>query len=350
VPADEIIYARKDWLDALNLDPPRTLEEYYRVMRAFTYEDPDRNGKNDTWGLTIMPAGLSRTAPFFGAFGVPRSDHAIRQWKLRNGELVYSGLLPETLEALRYLARLYGDGILDREFVLNKEAVFAEKITSGRVGLFAARWNETASILQDTLARNPQAEWIRLDYPVGRDGQQGTRQTDLLQAYNVIPAASSAAKARDAIRLLNEIAGPAHRELLLAADPAQFALQAPSSREVVRPADAHSSLYALANPDDPDTRGEWLDSLGEQLALEDNIGYAMEHALHSDFRGLPTPSMGKYADKLQKLEEEAFLKLIMGLEPRNDFDDFTKLWLSEGGWELSKEVNAWYRELGGNGQ
>ena len=64
---DEVMMARKDWLDALDLDPPETLEQYKRVMYAFTYGDPDRNLKNDTWGLTIMPGSLARTAPFFGA-------------------------------------------------------------------------------------------------------------------------------------------------------------------------------------------------------------------------------------------------------------------------------------------
>lgn len=46
-------------------------------MKAFTLNDPDGNGKNDTWGygafieINNFEEGLGRRLdPFFGAFGV----------------------------------------------------------------------------------------------------------------------------------------------------------------------------------------------------------------------------------------------------------------------------------------
>lgn len=48
---------RKDWLDALGLDVPGTPEELFEIARAFTFDDPDNNGKDDTWGLTSAGAG-----------------------------------------------------------------------------------------------------------------------------------------------------------------------------------------------------------------------------------------------------------------------------------------------------
>ena len=36
---------RKDWLDKLNLPEPETLDDYYNVLKAFTEQDPDGNGK-----------------------------------------------------------------------------------------------------------------------------------------------------------------------------------------------------------------------------------------------------------------------------------------------------------------
>lgn len=339
VPADEILYARKDWLDALGLAPPRTLEEYYQVMRAFTYDDPDRNGKNDTWGLTIMPTGLARTGPFFGAFGIPRSEDQINQWQLENGVLVYSSLLAEMKAALEFLAKLYGEGILDREFMLNREKVFSAKIVNGQIGLFSARWNDTQVILSDSKAKDPQAEWIRLDYPVGEDGQRGTARARLLQGYNIVPIGS--ANAEEAVRVLNYIAGQGHRELKVGNGQEQESVLAHDAGERNR-----SALYRLANSGDPSVRKEWLDSFGIEYELYDNVQYVMEHALQSDYTGPHTPSMGKYADKLLKLEEEAFIKMIIGVEPSNDFEDFSKKWFSEGGWEIRNEVNAWYRETG----
>src|SRR5690625_6385072 len=45
-----IIY-RKDWADNLGIEAPTTIEEFYEMNRAFTEDDPDGNGEDDTIGL-----------------------------------------------------------------------------------------------------------------------------------------------------------------------------------------------------------------------------------------------------------------------------------------------------------
>ena len=42
---------RKDWLENLGLEEPKTIDEFYNVLKAFTKDDPDGNGKDDTYGL-----------------------------------------------------------------------------------------------------------------------------------------------------------------------------------------------------------------------------------------------------------------------------------------------------------
>lgn len=48
---------RQDWLKNLNLEMPTNAEELLDVMRAFTFDDPDGNGVNDTYGFTVAGAG-----------------------------------------------------------------------------------------------------------------------------------------------------------------------------------------------------------------------------------------------------------------------------------------------------
>ena len=48
-----LMFIRKDWLDRLGLEVPTTMEELKEVAHAFTYDDPDGNGENDTYGLAI---------------------------------------------------------------------------------------------------------------------------------------------------------------------------------------------------------------------------------------------------------------------------------------------------------
>ena len=47
------IYVRQDWLDNLGLSAPTTYDELYEVCRAFTYDDPDGNGIDDTYGFAL---------------------------------------------------------------------------------------------------------------------------------------------------------------------------------------------------------------------------------------------------------------------------------------------------------
>lgn len=42
---------REDWLEKLGLQVPRTLDDLYNVFKAFTYDDPDGDGVDDTIGL-----------------------------------------------------------------------------------------------------------------------------------------------------------------------------------------------------------------------------------------------------------------------------------------------------------
>lgn len=51
------LMVRKDWLANLNMNVPTNIDELLEVMRAFTYDDPDGNGVNDTYGFTTAGAG-----------------------------------------------------------------------------------------------------------------------------------------------------------------------------------------------------------------------------------------------------------------------------------------------------
>lgn len=50
----EVMLIRQDWLDRLDLKAPTTIEEFEQVIAAFTNEDPDGNGKKDTYGFTFQ--------------------------------------------------------------------------------------------------------------------------------------------------------------------------------------------------------------------------------------------------------------------------------------------------------
>lgn len=53
------LFIRKDWREKLGLPQPKTWEDIRTLARAFTFNDPDGNGKADTYGF-VLPAAVTR--------------------------------------------------------------------------------------------------------------------------------------------------------------------------------------------------------------------------------------------------------------------------------------------------
>lgn len=339
VKGTEIVYARKDWLDQLGLQPPKTIDEFTTVMKAFTERDPDGNGKKDTYGLSILER-LRRTSPFLGAFGVQ-----MNAWYERDGKLIYSGILPEMKEALLYLRSLYDQNILDPEFPLNKIDVLGKKIVSGQVGLFSAAWSDTRTSIAENRKRDPKAEWIPLDFPVGPQGKHGVYSTSIVRSYNVVPIKSQ--NAQEVVKFLDFIAGPGQISLKLGFENDIWtrANGKLSIKFEEHTKHGYRGIYgALADMADQNVTRDRLEALGEQFRLYDNLQRIENNLMQDKFNGPPTPAMGKHQIKLSKLQEETFTRIITGLSPIEEFDSFVKKWKDAGGDEITGEVNEWWRD------
>ncbi|WP_145946171.1 extracellular solute-binding protein [Paenibacillus sp. Y412MC10] len=118
---------RKDWLDKLDLQPPKTTEELYGVLKAFAEKDPDGNGKADTFGLS---AGIDTlTGTFREIFtGVTGS------WKEEGDGLTYAPFLPEARESLAYLAKLYSEKLLPEDLLTLKTTQVRDYYIGNRAG------------------------------------------------------------------------------------------------------------------------------------------------------------------------------------------------------------------------
>lgn len=335
----ELIYARKDWLDRLGLKKPVTLDEYYEVMKAFTFDDPDGNGLDDTIGLTLLE-NMGRSAPFFGAFGTQ-----LDSWILKDGKLVNGSLMPETKQALAFLNRLYEDKLLDQEFPLNRNSNLDEKIINGTVGLFSAAWYDTRGPIAENKRKDPQAEWIALDYPTGPNGHRGVYDRDLIRGYNVIPV--GAANPEGVIRFLNFVAGQGHRDLKLGFENEIWTMK--DGKMVTNFAEHDKHVYrgmyqSLVDVDNPELSKTRLDSLGD-FHLYDNLMMVERNLIRNEFFGTPTPAMSLMNENPWDLREK-FIRIVMGLDPLDSFEQLAQEWNEKGGKDVTREVNAWYRENG----
>lgn len=125
---------RQDWLDNLGLTAPTNLDELYEVSRAFTFDDPDKNGKDDTYGITS--SGTWTLQDIFQAFGarLDRGGDGSITYDPNDNAFVDSMLKPEMAEALTYLNKMYSEGILDKELFTTTGAQMREKYWAGNYG------------------------------------------------------------------------------------------------------------------------------------------------------------------------------------------------------------------------
>ncbi len=65
------------------------------------------------------------------------------------------------------------------------------------------------------------------------------------------------------------------------------------------------------------------------------------------FTGAATPTMVSKWNLLRQSEMETFNKIIYGKLPIDAFDQFVANWKSNGGDQITQEVNEWFKSVSG---
>ncbi|MDF2651907.1 MAG: transporter substrate-binding protein [Paenibacillus sp.] len=126
-------YARKDWLDKLGLKVPTNYDELINVMKAFTFNDPDGNGKNDTYGFTTAGNGtaVSRSFPEWFKYGFGAGFYIDE-----NNNFIDTGSNLRTGQILDDIRKTVDMKIVDPDWFLNKAGQDLDKVYQGKVGIF----------------------------------------------------------------------------------------------------------------------------------------------------------------------------------------------------------------------
>ena len=193
---NEGLLIRKDWLDKLGLKVPATTDEMMAVMKAFTFNDPDGNGKADTFGygafieITNYEADLGRRfEPILGAFGVDGT------WNMTKAAAGLNVRKPEYFDALSYVKKMMDEKVIDPNWMSYKKDDFRAAWKQGRFGIM--REQNAAFAAEANYApfdKNfPAGEWIVIDPPKGPTGKMSVGP--YIQAYRIYAVSTKAMKA-----------------------------------------------------------------------------------------------------------------------------------------------------------
>lgn len=105
------LWIYKPWLDKLGLEVPTTTDELYEVLKAFKEQDPNGNGQADEIPLSSDTTGWNSEYDlyFMNAFLLNPGNRMV----VNDGKIDATYNKPEWREGLRYLNRLYNEGLLD---------------------------------------------------------------------------------------------------------------------------------------------------------------------------------------------------------------------------------------------
>ncbi|MDG0813786.1 extracellular solute-binding protein [Cohnella rhizosphaerae] len=362
-----VMYVRQDWLDALGLEPPKTMDELTAVAKAFVEKDPDKNGQKDTFAISLE-SGMNTLAmdAIASAFGAYPSIMV----KDASGRIVYGSTQPEMKEALKKMQELYKLGAFDPEFGIKDYAVTVEKIMAGKVGiLFGAFWNPLYPLKQN-LENDPNAKWNAYPIPTLDGGTPVPKALPFTNEWIVVRKAFAHPEAivksmnlwtdmfisskpelfPEAQKRWYEAIGSTHKGLEAHNYARPFFFDSPfGNLEVgreLREYHASNDESKLVSAKAKDVFTNQIKPGGLQAWAMEKMYYEAEAVLdgykelvYPAYVGASTPTMLSKGPTLGKLESETFVNIIMGAS-LDTFDAFVEKYHKLGGDDILKEINA----------
>jgi hypothetical protein len=139
---------RQDWLDKLGLKAPTTPDELYNVARAFTLNDPDGNGRNDTYGFTAAGEGktlneLENLGNMYGPVG----------FYVDGGKVTHHVVDGNFKKTLDFIKRLVDNRLIDPDWYTITWGDRTPNLYNGKYGI---SWYPPEALLSET-------DWSRKD-------------------------------------------------------------------------------------------------------------------------------------------------------------------------------------------
>ncbi|WP_127531652.1 extracellular solute-binding protein [Paenibacillus kobensis] len=371
---DPVMWIREDWMQKLGLSAPKTLDDLEKVMEAFTNQDPDGNGKKDTYGLAIgfknwINTWMSDAGWVFGAYGTMPN-----QWnKKADGTLEYGSVTEGAKQALGTLQSWMSKGYLPQEAGLYDEAKAAEDFTAGKAGIVVGPHWMPAWPLEDVKKNNKDAQYKAYPIPSGPDGKAGRRGTPngngvvLINKDMANPEAfftyqnylfDNYANPKAGGEFENGLAegydyamvdGKPVTDVAITGGyaPEKYTLTFDGARI---PSLNMAALSKIAGGEAPSTPFEKKLASSTSKAMLEAASIVMSQkdiVIPSMFTGAPTATMQTSNDILAKLEKDTVSQIIYGKLSLDAFDKFVDKWKSSGGDQITKEVNEWYQSVSG---
>lgn len=376
-----LLWLRKDWMDELGLENPKTIDDVEKIIKAFVEKDPGGNGKGKTIGLACDDELTGecdfsyeyQTDIIFASYGAYP-----KQWlQKENGEVIYGSVQPQAKKALKRIRKMYQSGVLDENFLLRGTNNIIDAVTSGKCGSFFGPWWAPNNPLMQAMENNPDAIWQ--PYLIQTDDDGGTSFATQKPSTKWVVVR----KGYEHPEIVMKIVSVLFDEMKYG-DPDTAELTEyyqenvdPTARPLAINVDYYDALFrcyedirsALSGEKDSNdlgiVEGSFYESCYRYQRTRNNSSWEDWAAYTSRITACSILSEGKIKTiealhvsdtktmktkwwNLKKLEKQAYLEIVTGEKPLGYFDEFVREWKAQGGEEITKEMQQKVSERKGS--
>ncbi|WP_127588559.1 extracellular solute-binding protein [Paenibacillus koleovorans] len=149
---------RKDWLKKLGLSEPKTLDDWYTVLKAFKEKDPNGNGKADE--IPYVPRDTIRDITLFGSALGLHLFYSRGFYPNEKGIVEYQWMDTRTKDLIVWLNKLYKEGLIDPQMLNNKTyGELLSKISRDLVGATATFSDSTDAFIATQKEAGVTSDW-----------------------------------------------------------------------------------------------------------------------------------------------------------------------------------------------
>jgi len=335
----------KDWMQNVGLGAPKTIDEFYNLLKAFKENDPDKNNKADTYGIVITkyagPWDIMQV--WFGAPNKWGDDGS--------GKLVPTHLTPEYLEALKFFRKLYEEGLVNEDFAVMDPAVWNDPIINGKAGVMVDVADASRRI-DSKMQEKAKRDDPYIDVFQAPVGPKGHRDMPTSGYANVLAVSKSTVKTEEELTRVLEFLDKLNdieMQLLLGygiegrhyemVDGFVKPLTTPDDVALIKEFEAMNQALMFIGPVAPSLELTVINKkiMEVQLANVDIVVGNPAEPFVSEV----------YAQKGQQLDNiiaDARIKYIVGQIDDAGLQKEIELWRTTGGDEYIAEINKMYEE------
>ncbi|MDF2936799.1 MAG: transporter substrate-binding protein [Paenibacillaceae bacterium] len=342
-PAERLLFVRKDWLDKLGLEEPKTSGDFLDMLRAFRDGDPNGNGLSDEIPFSSREK-MEWADNIFGMFGINPDSNVLYQ-----GEIIPGFVHPNMREALGFMRTMYQEGLMDKDFLTNSRAVWDQKIKSDLVGV----WNHVVFGVYDPWQKElnsllpekrPNVEAISTPRGTGYEGSLGRVEKPVLRTFIVYKETKHPEAVVRMLDWLISEEGQLFAEL--GVEGLSYTRQNGAIRYNARndrDLRWRSAVFMLHGFRDQAQKA-LINNEESYRKLLRSIEISRKEGISNPTSGMPpSDTMTKKPDLTYKgTFQEAAAQIILGEKPSSSFDEFVIAWKLQGGEAAIREMTDWY--------